>query len=33
MGLLDNVLGSNSNPAVPGGNVTKPLVHCSLRAI
>jgi uncharacterized protein YidB (DUF937 family) len=26
MGLLDNVFGSDSNPAVPGGNVTKPLV-------
>jgi uncharacterized protein YidB (DUF937 family) len=26
MGLLDNVFGSDSNPAVPGGNVTKPLM-------
>jgi uncharacterized protein YidB (DUF937 family) len=26
MGLLDNVFGSGSDPAVPGGNVTKPLV-------
>ena len=26
MGLLDNVFGSSSNPAVPGGNVTKPLM-------
>ena len=26
MGLLDNVLGSGSGSAVPGGNVTKPLM-------
>jgi len=26
MGLLDNVLGSSSGSAVPGGNVTKPLM-------
>jgi len=26
MGVLDDVLGSSSNPAVPGGNLTKPLV-------
>jgi uncharacterized protein YidB (DUF937 family) len=26
MGLLDNVLDSDSNPAVPGGNLTKPLM-------
>ena len=26
MGLLDNVFGSDSNPALPGGNVTKPLM-------
>ncbi len=26
MGLLDDVSGSSSNPAVPGGNVTKPLM-------
>ena len=26
MGLLDNVFGSGSGSAVPGGNVTKPLV-------
>lgn len=26
MGLLDNVLGSDSSSAVPGGNVTKPLM-------
>ena len=26
MGLLDNVFGPSSNPAVPGSNVTKPLM-------
>src|SRR4026208_1310064 len=26
MGVLDDILGSSSNPAVPGGNLTKPLV-------
>src|SRR5262245_48546427 len=26
MGVLDDVLGSSSNPAVPGGNLTKPLI-------
>jgi uncharacterized protein YidB (DUF937 family) len=26
MGLLDNIFGSQSGPAVPGGNVTKPLM-------
>ena len=26
MGLLDNVFGPNSNHAVPGSNVTKPLM-------
>jgi uncharacterized protein YidB (DUF937 family) len=26
MGALDNIFGSSSNPAVPGGNLTKPLV-------
>jgi uncharacterized protein YidB (DUF937 family) len=26
MGVLDNIFGSSSNPAVPGGNLTKPLV-------
>lgn len=26
MGLFDNVFGSDSSPAVPGGNVTKPLM-------
>jgi len=26
MGLLDNVLGSDSSSAVPGGNITKPLM-------
>jgi uncharacterized protein YidB (DUF937 family) len=26
MGFLDNVLGSDSGPAVPGGNLTKPLM-------
>jgi uncharacterized protein YidB (DUF937 family) len=26
MGVLDDIFGSSSNPAVPGGNLTKPLV-------
>ena len=26
MGLPDNIFGSNSSSAVPGGNVTKPLI-------
>jgi hypothetical protein len=26
MGVLDNIFGSSSNPAVPGGSLTKPLV-------
>jgi uncharacterized protein YidB (DUF937 family) len=26
MGLLDNIFGSDSGSAVPGGNVTKPLM-------
>ena len=26
MGVLDNIFGSQSGPAVPGGNVTKPLM-------
>jgi uncharacterized protein YidB (DUF937 family) len=26
MGLLDNIFGAGSGPAVPGGNVTKPLM-------
>jgi hypothetical protein len=30
MGSLDNVFGSSSNPAVPGGNLTKPLIMALL---
>lgn len=26
MGLLDNIFGSSSDPAVPGGNISKPLM-------
>ena len=26
MGVLDDIFGSSSNPAAPGGNLTKPLV-------
>jgi uncharacterized protein YidB (DUF937 family) len=26
MGLLDNIFGSGSDPAVPGGNISKPLM-------
>ena len=32
MGVLDDIFGSSSNPAVPSGNLTKPLIDVESRA-